>query len=54
MRILDAGVKRAARGLLKINYVKIAKNSRSVHHRTNLSGYIFATNARIDNRKKTC
>jgi len=24
----------------------------SVHHRTTLSGYIFATKARIDNRKK--
>jgi len=30
-----------------------AKNRRlHVHHRTNLSGYIFATMARIDNRKK--
>ena len=24
------------------------------HHRTTVSGYIFATKARIDNRKKTC
>jgi len=24
------------------------------HHRTTLSGYIFAIKARIDNRKKTC
>jgi len=24
------------------------------HHRTTLLGYIFATKARIDNRKKTC
>jgi len=31
---------------------KIAKNSPSRHHRTTLSGYIFATNALIDNRKK--
>jgi len=31
---------------------KIAKNSTSGHHRTTLSGYIFATEARIDNRKK--
>jgi len=31
---------------------KIAKNSPSGHHRTNLSGYIFATKAHIDNRKK--
>jgi len=29
-----------------------AKKSPSVHHRTTLSGYIFATEARIDNRKK--
>jgi len=32
----------------------IAKNSPSGHHRTILSGYIFATKARIDNQKKTC
>jgi len=31
---------------------KIAKNCPSGHHRTNLLGYIFATNACIDNRKK--
>jgi len=31
---------------------KIAKNSPSGHHRTTLSGYIFATKARIVNRKK--
>jgi len=31
---------------------KIAKNSPSGQHRTNLSGYIFATKALIDNRKK--
>jgi len=30
---------------------KIVKNSSSGHHRTNLSGYIFAIKARIDNRK---
>jgi len=29
------------------------KKSPSVHHRTTLSGYIFATKARIDNRKET-
>jgi len=28
------------------------KKSPSVHHRTPLSGYIFATEARIENRKK--
>ena len=32
---------------------KIAKNLPSVQHRTTLSGYIFATKAHIDNRKKT-
>jgi len=31
---------------------KIAKNAPSAHHRTTLSGRIFATMARIDNRKK--
>ena len=30
---------------------KIAKKSPPGHHRTNLSGYIFATKAHIDNRK---
>jgi len=30
----------------------IAKNSPSGHHPTALSGYIFATKARIDNQKK--
>ena len=35
---------------------KIAKNRHlhSAHHRTTLSGYIFASKAHIDNRKKTC
>ena len=31
---------------------KVAKKSPSGHHRTTLSGYIFATKAHIDNRKK--
>jgi len=31
---------------------KIAKNSPSGHHCATLPGYIFATKARIDNRKK--
>jgi len=31
---------------------KYRQKSPSGHHRTNLSGYIFATEARIDNRKK--
>jgi len=33
---------------------KIAKKLPSAHHRTTLSGYIYTTKARIDNRKKTC
>jgi len=33
---------------------KIAKNSPSADFRTTLSGHIFATKARMDNRKKTC
>ena len=31
---------------------KNRKNSPSGHHRATLSGYIFATKARIDNREK--
>jgi len=31
---------------------KIAENSASGHHRATLSGYIVATKAHIDNRKK--
>jgi len=31
---------------------KIVKNSPSAHHRTSLSGCIFATKARINSRKK--
>jgi len=52
VRIWDAGLKRAARSSLQIQNAKIAKNSPSGHHRTTLSGYIFATKAHIDNRKK--
>ena len=37
----------------KFRRQKVAKKSPSGHHRTTLSGYIFATKARIDNRKKT-
>ena len=33
---------------------KSRQKSPSGHHRTTLLGYIFATKARIDNRKKTC
>jgi len=52
MRIWDAGLKRAARGSLKIQDAKIANNSPSGHHRTILSSCVFATKARIDSRKK--
>jgi len=52
VRISDAGLKRAARGSLEMQDAKIDKKSPSAHHGTTLSGYIFATKARIDNRKK--
>jgi len=45
-------MKCAAGGSLEMQDPKIAKNSPSGHHRTTLLGYIFATKARIDNRKK--
>jgi len=45
VRISDAGLKRAARSLLQI------QDANNRNHRTTLSGYIFATKARIDNRK---
>jgi len=51
-RIYDAGLKRAARGSLQIQDAKNRQKSPSAHHRTTLSGYIFATNAHIDNREK--
>jgi len=41
-----------ARGSLKIQDAKIAKKSPSGHHRKNLSGYIFATKACVDNRQE--
>jgi len=52
VRIEDAGLKRAARGSLKIQDAKTRQKSPSGHHRITLSGYIFAIKARIDNRKK--
>ena len=52
VRISDAGLKRAARGSLKIQDAKTRQKSPSGHHRTTLSGYIFATKARIDSWKK--
>ena len=51
VRISDAGLKRAARGSLKMQNAKSRQKSPSWHHRTTLSGYIFATMAHIDNRK---
>jgi len=42
----------AARGSLKSGRKNDAKKSPSGHYPTSLSGYIFATKARIDNRKK--
>ena len=52
-RMQIADLKRAARGWLKIQNAKMTKTP-SWHHRTSLSlsGYIFATKACIDNRKK--
>ena len=37
----------------KYRMQKSRQKSPSGHHHTNLSGYMFATNAHIDNRKKT-
>jgi len=54
VQIWNAGLKCASRGWLEMQDPKIAKKSPSGHHRTTLSGYIFATKLRIDNRKKTC
>jgi len=49
----NAGLKHAARSSLEMqDPKKIAKKSPSGHHRTTLSGYIFATKACIDSRKK--
>jgi len=48
----NAGLKCAACGSLEMQDPKIAKNSPSGHRRTTMSGYIFATKARIDNRKE--
>jgi len=40
------------RARCKYRTQKVIKKSPSGHHRTTLLGYIFATKARIDNRKK--
>jgi len=52
--IYDAGLKSAACGSLKTQDARSRQKSPSGHHRTTLSGYIFATKAHIDNQKKTC
>jgi len=49
VRIEDAGLKCGGRGSRKNTG---RKNLPSGRHRTTLSGNIFATKARIDNRKK--
>jgi len=43
VRIWDSGLKPAARGWMKIHDAKMMQKSPSAHHRTTLSGYIFAT-----------
>ena len=53
VRISDAGLKPNARGSLKTQDAKKSLKSPSGHHRTTLSGYIFATKARINNPEKT-
>jgi len=50
--VYHAGLKCDARW--KYRTQKLCKKSPSAHHRTTLSGYIFATKARIDNWKKMC
>jgi len=44
VQIWNAGLKRAARGSLKIQNAKNRQKSPSGHHPTTLSGYIFASN----------
>jgi len=52
VRIEDADLKPAARGSLKTQDAKMSPKIATGHHRTTLSGYIFATMAPIDNREK--
>jgi len=56
VEISDAGLKRAAHGSLQIQDAKSRQKSPSAHHRTTLSGYIFATKQRHVSTigKKTC
>jgi len=53
VQIRNAGLKRAARSSLKIQDAKVTKN-RHLGTNAQLCRAIFATKARIDNRKKTC
>jgi len=50
----DAGVKPAALGSLKTQDAKKSPKIAIWAPSHKVSGYIFATKARIDNRKKTC
>jgi len=52
VRINDAGLKRAACGSLKVQDAKKSPNIRHLGTVAQLSGYIFATKALIDNQKK--
>jgi len=54
VRIYDAGLKCAARGLLEMQVPNNRQKVAMWDHPTNLSSYIFASKALIDNRKKTC
>jgi len=53
VRISDAGLKRAARGSLKIGDAKSSQKIAIWAPSHNFVGYIFATKASIDDRKKT-
>jgi len=52
VRIWNAGLKCACGGSLQIQDAKSRQKSPSGHHRTASTGYIFATEVHIDNRKK--
>ena len=54
VRIWNACLKCGARGSLKIQNAKMTQKSPAAHHRTTLSGCVFATKAYIDNLKNTC
>jgi len=54
VRIWNAGLKYAARGSLEMQDAKNRQKIAVWAPSRNLSGYILATKARIDNRRKTC